>query len=309
MPLDPEAQRFIDKVNAQNLPPVETLPLEKLRELFEEVFSYKDKAPIKEIIEQSIPGPLGPIPIKIYIPKTEGPHPVFISIHGGGWVAGSFKTNDALARETCYLADSVVVSVAYRRSPEFKFPAPLNDCFAAVEWVEKNIAQFGGDPKRMAVGGDSAGGNLAAAVTLMAKTKGIPRFKAQVLLYPVTNHNFDTPSYRQYGDGYLLRREAMKWYWGRYLKHEADGQNPLASPLQAKDLANLPPALFIQAEYDPLRDDGLLYAKRLKEAGVAVEVKVYDTIHGFVEFATGFNLGKKALVEMAAFLRREFGVR
>ena len=197
-----------------------------------------------------------------------------------------------------------MVSVDYRLAPEHKFPIPAEDCYAATRHVAENAAAFGADPDRIAVGGDSAGGNLAAAVTLMARDRGGPRLSFQLLIYPATDFAFDTSSYRANAEGFGLTRKAARWYWSQYLPRPEDGANPLASPLRAQDLRGLPPARVITAEYDPLRDEGEAYAARLRAAGVRAEVRRFDgQIHGFFSMCGIMDQGKAAIDDAAAALR------
>nr|WP_305882598.1 alpha/beta hydrolase [Haloplanus ruber] len=237
----------------------------------------------------SIPGPGGdpevPIAIRTYTPPGDAARPVFVYFHGGGWVRGDLDTHDGLCRLLAEAADCVVVSVDYRRAPEHRFPAAVHDAYAATAWAADHAAIVGGDPDRVAVGGDSAGGNLAAAVTLLARERGGPELAHQVLLYPVTDYAFDTASYDENAAGYLLSRASMRWYWERYLGDDIDGANPYASPLRATDLSGVPSATVITAGYDPLRDEGAEYADRLREAGVSVTHENYPgMVHVFASF-------------------------
>ena len=199
------------------------------------------------------------------------------------------------------------MSVEYRLAPEHKFPAPLDDCYAAVEWVAANAASLNVDASKLAVGGDSAGGNLSAAVSLRARDTGGPALKLQLLVYPVTNHDYSTVSYTDNGDGYLLTQDMMKWFWDHYLNDAAEGSNPLASPLLAPDLAGLPPAVVYTAEFDPLRDEGEAYAKRLQDAGVRVTTKRFDgQIHAFFQMLGVFPAARQAIDDAGAELRSAF---
>lgn len=201
----------------------------------------------------------------------------------------------------------MVVSVDYRLAPEHKFPAAAEDSYAAAKWAAENAASIGVDPSRIAVGGDSAGGNLAAVVALMARDKHEISIAYQMLIYPVTNHSYATESYTENADGYLLTKDSMEWFWNHYLRNEEDGKNPYASPLQAKDLSGLPPALVLTGEFDPLRDEGEAYAERLKEAGVPVEAKRYDgMIHGFFWMPGVLEQGRKSIEQAADALNRVF---
>ena len=200
-------------------------------------------------------------------------------------------------------SNAVVVSVDYRLAPEAKFPAAADDCFAATKWVAENAASLGIDAHKIAVGGDSAGGNLATVVSQMAQANGGPSIGYQLLIYPVTNHSFDTVSYRDNAVGYLLTKESMEWFWGHYLANEGDGANPKASPSRASSLAGLPPALVVTAEFDPLRDEGEAYAAAMSKAGVKVEARRYDgQIHGFYANAA-IDDGRAAVAHAAECLK------
>jgi acetyl esterase len=233
---------------------------------------------------------------------------MLVYFHGGGWVIGSLDTHDNSCRTLANSTGAIVVSIDYRLAPEHKFPAPLEDCYAAASWVVANAASLGGDAERVAIGGDSAGGNLTAAVALMARDKGGPRFTHQLLVYPVTDAACDTRSYVENAEGYFLTKVSMLWFWNHYLRERLDGENPYASPLRAEDLKGLPPATVLTAEYDPLRDEGEQYGARLKEAGVPTRITRYDgMIHGFFGMGDVLPQAKDAMREAAAALRQSFG--
>jgi acetyl esterase len=284
--LHPEAETILDRVD---LPPAASLSVEGAREALRGLL-VTEEPPDDDLAvrDLSIPGsggdPETSLAIRTYTPTGEG-HPVFVYLHGGGWVRGDLDTHDGLCRLLAEAADCVVVSVDYRRAPEHRFPAAVHDAYAATAWAADHAGIVGGDPKRVAVGGDSAGGNLAAAVALLARERGGPKLAHQVLLYPVTDHAFDTASYDENAAGYLLSRASMRWYWKRYLSDDIDGANPYASPVRARDLSGLPSATVITAGYDPLRDEGAAYAKRLREAGVSVTHENYPgMVHVFASF-------------------------
>jgi acetyl esterase len=304
MPLDPDAQRMIDLLAANPIPAIETLAPGEARRLYNlagRVSPGQD--PVAAVVEFDIPGPAGGITARRYVPTSAAPNAGLLFFHGGGWVVGNLDTHDAICRAIASRSGCQVVSVDYRMAPEAKFPAPLEDCYAALSWVAGNAASLDLDPDRLAVGGDSAGGNLAAAVALLARKRGGPSIRFQCLLYPVTDHGCDTASYRESGNsGYVLTTGMMTWFWRQYLE---DGVNPLASVLRAPDLTRLPPALVITAEYDPLRDEGEAYAQRLKGAGVPVHLSRYDGVfHGFISMAATILKGQQALDEVASELRR-----
>ena len=310
MPLSPDSQAVLDQMVSSGVPPLHTLSVEAARQLIIDLFVTKgDREPVGAVDDRRIPGPKGAIPVRIYSPSGRGPFPVLVYFHGGGWVIGNIETHDAPCRALTNAANSIVVSVDYRLAPEHRFPAAVEDCDAATRWVAEHAAEIGGDARQIGVGGDSAGGNLAAAVALAARDRGGPRLLFQLLVYPVTDHRFDTASYRDNADGYFLTRDAMLWFWGHYLSSDADGANPLASPLRAKDLHGLPPAFVMTAEYDPLRDEAETYASRLREAGVAVTTKRYDgAIHGFFSMGNVLSAGKQGMEDAAAALRAAFRV-
>jgi acetyl esterase len=262
---------------------------------------------VGKVEDRLIPGPTGWVLVRIYTPEGSGPFPILVYFHGGGWVVGSLETVDASCHSLTNGAGCMVMSVDYRLAPEHKFPAAVDDCYAAIRWVAERATIIDGDPTRIAVGGESAGGTLTAAVALMARDRRAPSLVYQLLIYPVTDYAFDTASYRENGEGYFLTKDMMVWFWNHYLRSEADGQNPYASPLRAQDLRGLPPALVITAEFDPLRDEGEAYAARLREAGVPVVSTRYNgLIHGFFGIATVLDQAKKAIAEAAAGLRSAF---
>ena len=309
MTLDPQAQDVIDRLSALGLPPNNTVSPEEARA--NTLSRPRAKGPeVAKVENRTILSDGVEVPVRIYSPEGRGPFPVLCWFHGGGWVVGDLETADATARELTIGAGCVVVSVDYRLAPEAKFPIPFNDCYAATEWTAQNASVINVDPSRLAVGGDSAGGNLAAAVSLAARDRGGPSLAFQLLVYPVTAWDLDTDSYRQNAQGYLLTTEAMKWYWNHYLRDDADASNPYAAPLAAKDLTGLPPALVITAEFDPLRDDGEAYAQRLQVGGVSTTCTRYDgMIHGFFGMASVLDKGRRAVSEASASLKQAFAYK
>ena len=310
MPLDPQARALLDQIAASGLQPSHLLSVAEARDmqLVRKRMLGGEPPPIANVAERSIPGPAGPIPIRVYTPDGSAPFGVVVYFHGGGWVAGNLDTHDDICRALANEAGCVVASIDYRLAPEHKFPAAAEDAYAATCWVAEHAAEIGGDPARLAVGGDSAGGNLTAMVALMARDRRGPAIAHQLLIYPVTDYSFDTPSYRDNAEGYLLTRAGMEWYWGHYLASDADGDNPYASPLRARDLGGLPPALVITAEYDPLRDEGEAYAKRLREAGVPVMSTCYPgMIHSFFGQFQLLDQGKEAIRQAGGALKAAFG--
>ncbi|GAA4702359.1 alpha/beta hydrolase [Brevibacillus fulvus] len=274
----------------QHLPPLELRPIVDKTEDF------------------SIPGPGGEIPVRIYTPRSAGQLPLFVYFHGGGFVAGSIEEFDHFCRWLATTTRAKVISVGYRLAPEHPFPAGLEDCFAAVKWVEQHRAELNGKPGQLIVGGESAGGNLAAAVALLARDQEAPAIAKQVLIYPVTDcFSLTAPcpysSYVQFASGYRLTARSMDLFWSAYLTKKEDAQSPFASPIRAQDLSGLPPTLVLTAEYDILRDEGESYAQRLSEAGVPVLMKrIGGTIHGFALVFTEQQDGREALDAIAAFV-------
>jgi acetyl esterase len=308
MGLDPQARALLDQFVTAGLPPLNALPVPTAREVAMQLRAAAG-APeaVAHVAERTIPGPAGQISLRIYTPAGNPPFPVLVFFHGGGWVIGNLDTHDGVCRSLTNAAGCMVVSVDYRLAPEHKFPAAAEDADAATHWVATNAAAIGADPTRVAVGGDSAGGNLTAVVTLMARARGTPRLCLQLLVYPVTDARMDTASYRENAEGYFLTRDMMEWFWNHYLGSDADGQNPYASPLRATDLHGLPAALMITAEFDPLRDEGEAYAARLREAGVPVRLTRYPgMIHGFFGMASMIDQAKTAIAEAGTALRRAF---
>jgi acetyl esterase len=308
MPLDPQAQAFLEQLAASGAPPLHELSVAEARQIIVTLFGTTDNPePVGAVQDRTIAGAAGEMPARIYTPPGRGPFPVLVYFHGGGWVIGNLEAYDPTCRALTNAAGCIVVAMEYRLAPEHKFPAAPEDCYAALQWVAAHAAAIGGDPARLAIGGDSAGGNLTAVVAQMVRDRGGPKLVYQLLVYPVTDYNFDTVSYKENADGYLLTRDAMVWFWNHYLRSVADGSNLLASPLQAQNLRGLPPALILTAEFDPLRDEGEAYAARLREAGVPVTLKRYHgMIHGFFSLGAVFDQGKQAMAEAAAELRMAF---
>jgi acetyl esterase len=241
--------------------------------------------------------------VRVYRPAADDPLPVVVYFHGGGWVIGDIATHDTTCQRLAAGVPAVVVSVDYRLAPEHRFPAAVDDCDAATAWVSAHAAELGGDATRLAVAGDSAGGNLAAVVALRARHAHGPAIAFQLLVYPATDLTRSLPSHTENGEGYLLDTDAMTWFINQYLV-DADPRHPDASPLFVDDLAGLPPALVVTAEFDPLRDEGEAYAQRLRDAGVDVTTSRYDgMIHGFYGLDSIFDASKRATAETIAALR------
>jgi acetyl esterase len=309
MALDPQARALLDQIAAIGGIPFDQMSVAQARSMVEAMGTMRAgvQEPVAGVEDRRIPGPQGDIPVRIYHPGGPGPLPALVYFHGGGWVLGSIATVDAICRALANRAGCAVVSVEYRLAPEHKFPAAAEDSYAATRWVADNAAAIGVDATRLAVGGDSAGGNLGAVVALMARDRGGPGLALQLLVYPVTDADFDTQSYTDNATDYFLTRDAMVWFWNHYAGDAADRTHPYAAPLRAANLQGLPPALVITAEYDPLRDEGEAYAARLRAVGVPTEVTRYPgMIHGFFGMGDLLDQGKQAIAQAAGALRAAF---
>jgi acetyl esterase len=273
----------IDLILKSGMPAFHQLSPRDARKLFRDTRPASAPTPPQIGAVRDLPGP---VPLRLYRPAGVAdaePLPVYVSFHGGGWVMGDLDTHDVVCRQLAAQSGACVVSVDYRLAPEHKFPAAAHDAWAAVRWIVAHAAQLDLDPGRLAVGGESAGATLAAVVALLARDAGAPAIALQVLLYPVTDLAAETRSYAQFADGYMLTRDAMRWFKAQYLAKPEDAADWRASPLRAPSLAGLPPALIITAGFDPLRDEGEAYAERLRAAGVTVDYVCYGgMIHGFV---------------------------
>lgn len=310
MPFHPQIQAIHDRLERDQVPNLYTLTIEEAREadVKATVAGAGNPVPVAEVTERDIDGPGGPLRLRIYRPDGPGPHPVLLYLFGGGWSLGTLDTSDDVCRRLTNEAGCVTVSVSYRLAPEHKFPAALEDCYAAASWVAGHGAELRVDTSRMAVGGDSSGGNLTAAITLLARERGGPHFVHQLLVYPSLDYQAGTDSMRECDDEHFFNPRAVRWYWGLYLARDEDGANPLASPLREPDLSELPPATVISAEFDPLRDETERYAARLAEAGVPVEMTRYDGMpHAFFTMTGFVDAAAAALAQAAAGLRQGFG--
>jgi acetyl esterase len=264
--------------------------------------------PVHRTVDASVPGPDGPIAVRLYWPSDEPDLPVVVFAHGGGWVLCDLDSHDGMCRGIVRDTGCVVVAVHYRRAPEHRFPAAPEDVYAVTQWVASNPPELGIDPQRIALFGDSAGGNVAAATALMCRDRGGPALVAQVLVYPVTDAACDSASHREIGHDYGLWTEEVQWTWTQYLASPDDAAHPYASPLRAPDLSGLPPTLVITPEFDPLRDEGEAYGQRLREAGVPSTVTRYPGMfHSFLTYLTVLDAAAAANAQVAAMLRDAFG--
>jgi len=268
------------------------------------------RTPVARVEDRRIPGPAGELTVRIYRPQADGLHPLVLFFHGGGFVLCGLDSHDELCRGLCRETQAVVVSVDYRLAPESPYPAAADDCYAALVWAVAHAHSLGADATRVAVAGDSAGGNLAAVTALRARDLKHPVLRHQCLIYPPTDARCDTPSYEQHAHGYFLSAESMRWFWSQYLQDMARADAPYVSPLRAPDLSGLPPALVITAEYDPLRDEGERYAQALAAAGVATQLHRYDgMIHGFCSLPVRLDDADHALRLVSRHLREALASR
>ena len=301
MPLDPQVEAMRAQRAADNVPQLYTQTLAEARaadlaSIQAAGGSLEHVHQVEDVVMES------GLPLRIYRPEAEGPLPTLVYFFGGGWTLGSIDTADGICRQLANAVPCQVITVGYRLAPENPFPAAVNDCHQATQWIADHASEL--RVGRIAVGGDSAGGNLAAATTLLARESG-PSLAAQLLVYPNTLYGSDTASMRAGDDPFLFNKTSVGWYWDHYLTDPADGRNPLASPLLAESHANLPPALVITAEFDPLRDEGEFYAEKLYAAGVPTQLSRYDgMVHGFFAMSGVLDGGRKAIAEAAEFLQR-----
>ena len=303
MPLDPQAQIVIDGIAAIGLDLFndDTDP-NAIRALMNAVV-IPSTVEVASVEDRQIPGPAGPLPVRIYRPTGDAPKPVVVFFHGGGWVIGSLETHDQVARKLADQIDAVVVSVDYRMGPEDRFPAAVDDSFAALMWAHAEAAAIGGDPERLVVAGDSAGGNLAAIVAQMTRTSG-PGLRFQLLVYPVTDYEFTSSSMEENAEGYYLTRDMMRWFFDRYLNGPAEADDPRVSPLRNPDLTGLPPAFVLTMEYDPLRDQGVAYGDAMRNAGNHVESITYPGLfHGCFGMDEMIDAAKVPFADAVAAVR------
>jgi acetyl esterase len=303
MPLTPEYQAMLAQLAETPAPSMTELSPGETREMYRMMRPVNDAIAVCSVEDRAIPGPGGDIPIRIFKPEAEGALGILVNFHGGGWVFGDLDTSDAVCRGLCNAANCIVVSVDYRLAPEHVYPAAVEDAYAATCWVADHAAELGGSGK-LAVTGESAGGNLAAVVSLKARDEDGPTIAYQLLAYPVVDHDMDRPSYSENREGYLLETDLMVWFWNHYCPDTIRRNEPEASPLRADSLADLPPAMVLTAEFDPLRDEGNAYAARLAEAGVAAEsICCEGLIHDFLATAELFECSKAPFDQAAAALK------
>jgi acetyl esterase len=310
MALDPQAQAVIEMVARSGRPAYHTLSPKDARQLFLETRPAATPTPpqigsVRNLVAETA---AGTIPLRLYRPagvSDATPLPAYLYFHGGGWVIGDLETHDVLCRQLTAASGASVISVDYRLAPEHKFPAAADDAWAATRWVVAHGGELGLDAGRLAVGGDSAGGNLAAVVALMARDAGGPAIRQQVLIYPVTDVMRETRSYADFAEGYMLTRDSMRWFIAHYLRSKDDARDWRVSPLRAPSLAGLPPALIVTAGFDPLRDEGEMYAGRLRDAGVMVDYVCYGgMVHGFAGMGKLIDTAQRAVSLIGDALRQ-----
>jgi acetyl esterase len=328
--LHPQAEELLHSLSAAGVPPLYRQSVADARETYRDLcIPDAEPEPVGAVADGTVPGPEGDVPVRVYDPgrgegdasETSEAHdgrPVLLFFHGGGWMTGDVATHDGVCRALANRVRGIVVSVEYRRAPEHPFPAALEDCYAVAAWlgggpdlggIDPELAGVGIDPERVAVGGDSAGGTLAAGVALLARDRGTFAPCRQLLAYPATDHGFETDSYTENANGYFITRDDMERFWGEYVETDLDGAHPYASPLRASDLADLPPTTVLTCGFDPLRDDGAASADRLAEAGVDVSRIEYDhMIHGFLTMLADpeWERAREAISDLGADLERAF---
>jgi acetyl esterase len=307
MPLDPQIEALLQQMAALESFDYREVTPEGLRQTMK-MIAAADGLPeaVGSVEDASADGPAGTIPVRVYRPAGAGaaPWPILVWYHGGGWVIGDLDTADTTCRKLANRSGALVVSVDYRLAPEHPAPAPVEDCWAALCWVAGAATKLGGDPSRLAVGGDSAGGNLSALLAVRARDSGGPALRYQLLVYPATDLTMSYPSHVENGDGYMLTNEATAWFLGHYLGPDDDPKHPSLSPHFSDDLSGVAPAVIITAEFDPLRDEGEAYAARLRDSGVAVDLRHYDgMIHGFFQMGGITPVADSAVSDAASRLR------
>jgi acetyl esterase len=307
--MHPQARAVLDEIEAAAPATDKPRSLEELRsqELVEAQF-FGEPEPVHAVRDVHVAGPGGRIDVRLYFPDAPAPHPIVMFVHGGGWALGSIALSDTLCRALCRTSCALVASVGYRLAPEHPFPDGLNDGYALLEWLHENASGLDADPSLIAVCGDSAGGNLAAALALMARDLDGPSLALQVLIYPALDPALSSRSFESLAVGFGLTRADMQFFWGLYLKSPKDADDPYASPLRAGSFKGVAPALIVTAELDPLVDEGELYGGRLRAAGVPARTVRYDgMVHGFMSYLGRIDAARTAVVECGDALKKAFG--
>ena len=300
--LNPEIVAALNAIEDAQIPPLHTLSAVEAREAFLKLRAVvANVTEVYSVTDQNIPVSGVEVPVRIYRPSEQQNLPVLVWSHGGGWVLGDLDSADPVCRDLCHHSGFIVVSVDYRFAPEAVFPAAFDDSFGVTQWVHDNAESIGADKQKIAIGGDSAGGNLSAAVAIAARDKNLP-ICAQLLVYPVIEAALDNASYRENADGYFLTKPMMAWFWDQYVPDRSQRNDIRVAPIKA-DLKNLPPAIVLTVEHDPLRDEGIAYANALVASGVNVHpIDASDTIHGY--FGMDIECGKSERID-TAHRRRE----
>jgi acetyl esterase len=308
MALHPQCKSFLDIIASGGGPPLYEMPLADARGVARMMIEFGGpEEPVARVDNRHVPGPTEPIPIRVYRPSMGERLPAVMFFHGGGFVLGDLETHDRQCRRLANGSGCSVIAVGYRLAPEHRYPAAAEDAYSATCYVAEHGSDFGIDPSRIAVAGDSAGGNLAAVVALMARDRRGPALQCQLLIYPVTDFTDESPSMQEF-NGHFLTIEMMDWFANQYVPSSTDRRSPYASPMYATDLRGLPPAFVVTAECDMVRDQGEAYARKLLEAGVQVELKRYDgMIHPFISLGGVIDDGHVAIDEAAAVLRAALG--
>ncbi|MBS1892964.1 MAG: alpha/beta hydrolase [Actinobacteria bacterium] len=303
--LSPEAREIVEGAEEALGAPLDQMPVTEARERLAQLSALAPAGPeVHAIYDLGVPGPAGDVPVRIYVPREAERLPVLLWLHGGAWVLGDLEAADPSCRRLAVASDAIVVSVDYRLAPEHRFPAGLEDCYAALSWVAERIGEYGGDPSRVAVGGDSAGGNLAAALALMARDRSGPRIVFQLLVYPSVMLRMSSA---EFGDAPVVNQAMAEYFWDLYVTSAADREHPYCAPLAADDLSGLPPAFVIVPEVDLTRADQERYADLLAAAGVEARSQLYRGVaHGFLDAAAVLEPGRQAVDDAAAALRQAF---
>lgn len=309
MSLHKQVQALLAEAAASSAPLLHTVPVDVARKLYDkgtELTRGQPPEPLS-VDSLSLPGPASDLTAWLYRPSSQSDLPLLVFFHGGGFTIGSLQSHDVVCRTLCVEANCLVLSVDYRMGPEHRYPAAVEDAWAATRWAAANAARLGADPRRIAVGGDSAGGNLAAVVCLLARDANAPPLVQQLLIYPCTDMSCEFPSHTRFADGYRLTRDLIEWFYQHYFAPDEDILHWRASPLRANDFRGLPPALVMSAGFDPLQDENRAYASKLEAAGVPVHYSHYgDMIHGFITMPGPLDRAREALSECAAVLRVAF---
>jgi len=305
MTLDPQVKSFLDMLAGLGGPPLEQLPVAEARSVALAMVDFSGpEEPIAEVANRSIIGPAGPIAVRMYRPELSEKLPALIYFHGGGYVIGSLDSHDRLCRALANASGCAVIAVDYRLAPEHKYPAAVDDAYAATCYIAEHAAEFNIDPNRIAVGGDSAGGSLATVVCLLSRDRSGPRLQYQLLIYPWVDFYGQNPSMQQYAKDHFLTRAGLDWFTENYLPNRESGLEPSASPMCATNVQGLPRAMIITAECDPLRDQGEAYARKLEGAGIPVQLKRYNgMIHPFLNLAGVIDAAKSAIADAGSAVR------